>query len=289
MTPQELARDAGSVFSLPDAAIRVNDLLRAPDHSARDLAEVVELDAGLAARLLRLANSPLFGYVGRIDKVSHAVVMIGEHALRDLVLATAVTSTFRGIPEEFVDMATFWDNSATCGAVARLIAAHCGIRERERLFLAGLLHGIGHLVFYSRQPERYRQVLEARGQGEAAMVAAERQVFGFDYAELGAALMAEWKLPEFFHDVIGNQLHPDRANNFPREAAVLNVARDMAASLTPSIKTQQPPQAWKAGYSPAAGALVGLSEDELEAVRIDALAQAFDVIDILNPGANTIF
>ena len=289
MTPQELAQDAGTVFSLPEAAIRVNDLLRVPDHTAHDLAEVVELDPGLTARLLRLANSPLFGHVGRIDKVSHAIVMIGEQALRDLVMATAVTSAFRGIPEEFVDMASFWDNSATCGVVARLIAGRCGMRESERMFVAGLLHGIGRLVFYSRQPARYREVLKARSQGEAAVLAEEKRIFGFDYADLGAALMAEWKLPEFFQVVIGNQLEPERATCLARETAVLHVARDMAASLTPGIKTQQPPQAWKAGYSPAAGALVGLAPDALESVRIDALAQAFDIIDIINPGAGTIF
>lgn len=289
MTPQALAKDAGTVFSLPEAAVRVNELIRSPDHSARDLAEVVELDAGLTARLLRLANSPLFGHMGRIDKVSHAIAMIGEQALRDLVMATAVTGAFRGIPEEFVDMASFWDNSATCAVVSRLIAAGCGVRESERLFVAGLLHGIGRLVFYSRQPERYREVLKARASGEAAVLAEERRVFGFTYADLGAALMAEWKLPEFFQTVIGNQLEPERAPAYPRETAVLHVARDLAAGLTPGIKTRQPPQAWKPGYSPAAGALVGLTPEQLESVRIDALAQAFDIIDIINPGAGTIF
>lgn len=231
MTPQALAQGAGALFSLPEAAIRVNELIRSPEHTSHDLAEVVELDAGLTARLLRLANSPLFGHVGKIDRVSHAIVMIGERALRDLVMATSVTHAFKGIPEEFVDMATFWDNSATCGVAARLLASRCGIRDGERIFVAGMLHGIGRLVFYSRQPELYREVLKMRTESEAAILAREKQIFGFTYAELGAALLAAWKLPEFFQVVIANQLEPLRAETFQKETAILHVARDMAASL----------------------------------------------------------
>jgi HD-like signal output (HDOD) protein len=289
MTPQALAQDAGTLFSLPEAAVRVNELIRDPDHNAGDLARVVELDAGLTARLLRLANSPLFGHVGKIDRVSHAVVLIGERALRDLVLATSVTNVFKGIPEEFVDMASFWDNSATCGVVARLLAPRCGIRDSEPLFLAGMLHGIGHLVFYSRQPERYREVLKSRGEGDAAILAAETRVFGFTYADLGAALLAQWKFPEFYQVVVAHQFTPQDAGKWQKEAAILNVARDMAASLAPSLKNRQPLQAWAAGYDDMAGQLLGLSPDELESVRVDSLAQAFDIIDIINPGASTIF
>ena len=289
MTPQALAQDAGALFSLPEAAIRVNELIRSQDHTARDLAEVVELDAGLTARLLRLANSALFGHVGKIDKVSHAIVMIGERALRDLVMATSVTNVFKGIPEEFVDMATFWDNSATCGVLARLLASRCGVRDGDRLFVAGMLHGIGRLVFYSREAERYREVLKVRAEGEAAILAEEKRVFGFTYADLGAALVAYWKLPEFYQVVIANQLEPRRAETFQKETAVLHVARDMAASLAPSLKNRQPPQAWQAGFDDVAGETLGLDLEELEIIRIDALAQAFDIIDIINPGAGTIF
>jgi HD-like signal output (HDOD) protein len=289
MTPQTLAQDAGNLFSLPEAAIRVNSLIQSPEHTARELAEVVELDAGLTIRLLRLANSSLFGHVGKIDKVSHAVIMIGERALRDLVMATSVTRVFKGIPEEFVDMDSFWDNSATCGVVARLLASRCGIHEGERMFVAGLLHGIGRLVFYSRQPERYREVLKVRTEGEAAILAEERRVFGFTYVELGAAMLAAWKLPEFFQVVIANQLAPQQAETFQKEAAILHVARDMATSLAPSLKTRQPPQAWQAGFDGVSMDILGLDRDELEQIRIDALAQAFDIIEIINPGAGTIF
>ncbi len=289
MTPEALAQDAGTLFSLPQAALRVNELLRDPGHTARQLAEVVELDTGLTARLLRLANSPLFGHAGRIEKISSAIAMIGERSLHDLVMATSVTQAFKGIPEEFADMSSFWDNSATSGVVARLLAGHLGVRDGERLFVAGMLHGIGRLVFYSRQAERYREVLKARPDGEAAVVEAERRVFGFTYADLGAALMRAWHMPEFFQRVIGHQLDPAGAEPYRKEATILQLARDMAESLAPGIKAREAPAIWPAVGDPAAIEYLGLGAEALEQVRIDALAQAFEVIEIIQPGATTIY
>ena len=289
MTPQTLAQDAGTLFSLPEAAIRVNDLIQSPNHTGREIADVVELDAGLTARLLRLANSPLFGHVREIDKVANAIAMIGEKALRDLVMATSVTNVFKGIPAEFVDMSTFWDNSTTCGVVARLLAPRCGIRDGDRLFLAGLLHSIGRLVFYSRQPELYREVLKARADGEPAVLAEEMRIFGFNYAELGAALLAAWKLPEFFQVVLANQLAPQRAQTFQKEAAILHMARAMAANLSPHLKTRQPPDAFQPDYDASACEILGLNPEELKYIPIEALAQTLEIIDIINPGSSTIF
>lgn len=289
MTPQTLAQEAGTLFSLPEAALRVNELIRDPDHTARELVEIVELDAGLTARLLRLANSPLFGHVGKIEKVSHAIAMIGEKALRDLVMATSVTNAFKGIPEEFVDMSTFWDNSAICGVAARLLAGECGIRDGETLFVAGLLHGIGRLAFYSREPERYREVLKVRAEGEAAIIAEERRVFGFTYAELGAALAEAWKLPAFYQEVLACQLAPEQARTYPTEARILHVARDMAATLAPSLKGRQPPEAWSEAQEANEGNLLGLDAETMRAVHGETLIQVFSIIDIVNPYARSIY
>lgn len=289
MTPQQLVLEVEHLFSLPDVAIRLNELIDHPDTSTKQLVDVVQLDAGIAATVLRLANSAWYGLPSRVDTISRAITLIGMKALRDLVLSTSVITTFKGISSEFVDMMDFWDNSVTCGVVARMLAERCGIREVERLFVAGLLHGIGRLIFFSRQGDKYREVLKMRDQGEAALVAEERRVFGFTYADLGGALAAAWKLPEFFQEVISNQLEPGKAANFPKEAAILHVARDIARDLAPNIQKRQPPGPYRPEHDLAAREMLGIGDDELENLRIDALAQSFDVIEIINPGSSTIF
>jgi HD-like signal output (HDOD) protein len=288
MTPQSLAQEVSSLFSLPDVAVRVNELIGRPNVAIQELADVVALDPAMTARVLRLANSAFFGLPSKVETVSRAITMIGHKALQDLVLATSVIQVFQGIPEEFVDMGTFWDNSTTCGVIARSLARRCRLKDVERLFIGGLLHGIGKLVFYVKRPDEYREVLRIDGQGERAIAEAERQVFGFTYAQVGAELLGVWGLPKVLQTMVAYHLSPAQAPEYPGEVAVVHIASDMAGNLTPSFKTGHPLGDYIPDFDPAAGELLRLTPETLEEVRQESLMQAFEVLDILNPRASMI-
>lgn len=290
MTPQSLAAEVESLFALPDAVLRVQALLDEPDANAHDISTAVELDPGLAAGVLHLANSPLYGQRGRVDAVARAIDLIGRRALREMVLATSVVKVFHAIPEEFVDMPTFWDNSIICGVVAQFIARHLRARDADSLFLAGLLHGVGRLVFYARRPEQYRALLAEKPGGEKALAAAEQRAFGFTYAHLGAALLRNWNLPERLCAAIEHQLNPETTPAaHAREVAIIHIANDIAASLAPSLKQRETPAPYTPGFDPGAQEILGIANEELEAIRLEALAQTFDIIEIINPGSTLIF
>jgi HD-like signal output (HDOD) protein len=290
MTPQSLAAEVSSLFALPDVVLRVQALLDKPDVNAREISAAVELDAGLATAVLHLANSVLYGQHGRVDTVARAIDLIGRRTLREMVLATSVVKVFRHIPEQFVDMATFWDNSITCGVVARLLGRRIRMQDADSLFLAGLLHGVGRLVFYARRPDQYRELLAAGPAGEKALVASERATFGFDYAELGAALLTNWSLPQRLCFAIANQNELIGAPaGFIREVAIIHVANDVAASLAPCLKQQASPETYEPGFDPAAREILNISQEDLDAVRLETLAQTFDIIEIINPGSALIY
>lgn len=290
MTPESLAAEVASLFALPDVVLRVNALLDSPEVNAREISDVVELDPGLATGVLHLANSPLYGQHGKVDTVARAIDLIGRRALREILLATSVVKVFSHIPEEFVDMAAFWDNSITCGVVAQLLARHIRARDADSLFLAGLLHGVGRLVFYARRPVEYRALLAEKPDGEKAMAAAEQRTFGFTYARLGAALLESWGLPERICTAIEHQLEPEAAPaTFTREVAIIHIANDIAASLAPCLKQRQVPAPYHPGFDPGRGEMLGVSHEDLEAIRLDALAQTFDVIEIITPGSPLIY
>lgn len=290
MSPQDLAAEVESLFVLPDAVLRVNALLDDPDANARDIAAAVELDAGIAASVLRLANSPVYGQHGRVASVSRGIDLIGRRALREMILACSVTRAFTGIPEEFADMATFWDNSVTCGVLAQLLGRHIRAIDPDSLFLAGLLHGVGRLAFYARRPGEYRAILAARPQGERALNQAERQAFGFTYAELGAALLERWGLPPRLCSAVHYQNDLDNAPAIHiRDVAVLHIANDLSASLAPCLKTRQAAAPYQPGFDPLAGELLSLHPEDLDGIRLEALSQSFGLIEIINPGSSLIF
>lgn len=284
MTPHELASEVSALFTLPDLVVRACAVMDSPTATSQDLVEVIELDANLAVTVLRLANSALYGGRGRVETLTRAVSLLGHNALRDLVLATAAVTTFRDIPAEFVDMRTFWENSTTCGVLASLVADYIRLRGGEAFFLTGLLHGVGRLVFYVRRPEMYREVLRTAQSHELSLVDAERRVFGFSHAELGAALLETWNLPEQLHIPVRYQLDPTSAPRLEKEVAVIQLAADMAAVLAPCLRSDEE----AATYVPDERAsqsmqLLGLTPAALMEIRQEAEAASLEIIEIINP------
>ncbi len=284
MTPQTLAAEVAHLFSLPDVVVRACAVMDSPRASAQDLIEVIELDANLVVTVLRLANSALYGGRGKIDTLTRAVALIGQNALRDLVLGTAAVQAFRDIPPAFVDMHSFWDNSATSAVLARLIAGQLRIRDRESLFLAGLLLGVGRLVFYVRRPAQYRQVLQQVQLSGISAGDAEGLVYGFSHAQLGAALLENWGLPEQLTLPLSHQLTPETAPRLEKEAAILHLAGDLANHMAPCLKSDYEPDTYQPGsralYSLQ---LLSLTPAALKEISLEAQAASLEICEILHP------
>lgn len=283
MTPKVLVQEVSTLFSLPDVVVRLNDLIDAGDTSIRELAEVVELDSGLTTAVLKLANSSWYGLPSRVDTVSSALMLIGQKALRDLALSASIVRTFRGIPGSLLDMHAFWDNSITCGAIARQLGRVCNVHEEERLFIAGLLLGVGKLVFLARRPEQYREVLAAAPQGDAAMVDLERHLFGFDHAELGAELLKDWKLPEVLQFLVGSHLSPLLAKAWQKEAAIAFAASDISARVAPAIHSRQAMIDYEPEFKPEIWQRLGVEPTAIAGIIAASMVQTFEVLQIVNP------
>jgi HD-like signal output (HDOD) protein len=104
---QELVRSGSSIFTLPEIYPRVRAVVDNPDSSMDDLANAIKVDPAISARLLKIVNSPLYGFPKQIDSVSRAVNVIGVEAVGDLVAATTIGRTFAGMPVELMDLQAF--------------------------------------------------------------------------------------------------------------------------------------------------------------------------------------
>ena len=130
-----------------------------PTSSATDIGLEISNDAALTARLLRVANSPAFGQLGKISTISRAITVLGVRQVRDLTVGLTAVRTFEGIGNELVTMESFWRHSVLCAVAAGHIAGRRGCGRAESPFIAGLLHDIGQLVIYSRAPDLGRRAL----------------------------------------------------------------------------------------------------------------------------------
>ncbi len=225
----ELVKGAGELVSLPQVFVRINQLVEDPHSTTADIAEAVNQDPAFTLRLLRIANSPFYGFSSRIETVSRAVTLIGINQVRNLALSTSIASTFAGLPNELVSMQNFWRHSLYCALIARSLA-RCTEIDAEALFTAGLLHDVGELVIFNRHPEQARQaLLLVLDSGDRLPVyQAEQQILGCDHAEVGGELARQWRLPAMLAECIAYHHDIQKAQMCPQETALVHIANILA-------------------------------------------------------------
>lgn len=231
--PEDLVRGTVRLILLPEVFTRVSRMVDDPRCSGSAIAEVIGRDPVLASRLLRLANSPFYGFSSRVGTLSRAVTVIGGRGLRDLILASSFCDLFSRLGKGILDHEDFWQHSLFCGLAARLLGLRCGISETESLFVSGLMHDIGQLVLVDKVPEMARETqLRARDTG-VPLYMLERSVIGCDHAEVGGELLRQWLLPATIYDAVACHHDPLRAEHAPLSAAIVHVADLIAHQFHP--------------------------------------------------------
>jgi HD-like signal output (HDOD) protein len=273
---RELTALIDSIPSLPATFQRINEAVNDPDATAQTIARLVETDQALTARLLRLANGPLYGHPGHIETVGQAVMILGTRPIRDLTLATAVFANFAGIPDDLVDMDSFWRHSLAVGIAAKALMTRRGDKNAERFFVSGLLHDVGSLVLYQKMPERARGCLETARKTGDLLHLVEFRSLGFDHADVGGALLESWKLPVNLAEPVRNHHRFLLSSRAPLENAVVHVADIIACALDLGSNGEHlvPP------LEPAAWDFIGLAERHVAAVVGDVERQFVDMAKV---------
>ncbi|HYA15184.1 MAG TPA: HDOD domain-containing protein [Syntrophales bacterium] len=230
--PEALLKGLVELSSLPFIYIKINEAVNNPRSSIDDISEIISGDPGLTSRLLRLVNSPFFGFRSKIDTVSRALLMVGTRQIRELALATSVVSLFKGISGHLVNMESLWKHSVGCGLAARMLAA--GLHRNnnmERFFTAGIIHDIGRLVLYKKLPETAQKMILQCKDSRKPLYLVEREVLGFDHSDLGRALAQLWNLPPSLEEILACHHVPWQAKQYRIETCVIHIADHIAHAM----------------------------------------------------------
>lgn len=227
----DLLKGYVEVSSLPMIYSKINDAINHPRTSMADIAKIISDDPGLTVRLLRLVNSAFYGFPSRIETITQALVIIGTNQLRDLALATSITSLFDGIPEDLISMESFWRHSIACGVGAKTLATYRNETHVERFLIAGMLHDIGRLILYKREGELARELLLQSRSKKDLLFRIEQERLGFDHAVLGRHLLQLWNLPVSLVEAVAFHHHPQKALQYPVEATLVHLADILVNAL----------------------------------------------------------
>lgn len=217
----DIARDIRVVRFLPvyfSTISRLLGLLSQDEPSIPEIVQAVGADQSLVARLLCIVNSPAHGAVRQIASVDEAVVRIGLVGLRNITLAVAMADVTGGVKWKE------WFHSLTVAHVADLYARKWkSSREVYRFaYVSGLMHDIGKLFLTRRYMIEYQEVYKKVSNGWA-LNAAEKSIFGYDHAAVGAMLLSVWSVPPLIVEAIYQHHEPGQSSL----ATVLNIAHQI--------------------------------------------------------------
>lgn len=215
--------------SAPQAVAELMKTFQEEDAHFDDIVSCIEADPVILAKLLRLANSPMF-YRGRaVESAGDAVRLLGQTKVRALVIGLIARDSFPALPEHILNQ--FWSFSTTCAELSRYIASEVKSDE-DAAYTGGLLHMIGELVMRVGLPRQMATLDSSRsGLLSLARGQAELALLGYSYAEVGAALARQWQLPERIVRIVERHRSPDLTDTADVNAAVVHMASWRARSL----------------------------------------------------------
>lgn len=194
MKAQEYALAANGSFALPDACFKVKALMADENSEISDFADVIGIDPSMTSRLLQIANSAIYSFPGEISTISRAITIIGTQAIYTMMLVDVTASAFKHFENQAIDLKRFWRMSVYCGLAAKFLAISAGIRDIERLFVAGLLQNFGELLVAKITPE-IAQHCEQYNKSQLPW-ALQEQTLGYTYTDISADLLRIWQIPE---------------------------------------------------------------------------------------------
>ena len=234
LEPLDLINGSVELSSLPEIYMRVSEVLDDPNSSSELIGSVVQVDPALTIRLLQIVNSAFYGFRQEIATVAQAVTIIGRKELRNMVLGTAISGMFSRMSNDIFPMEDFWYHSVRTAVLAKLLSKYRAKDiENDPLFIAGLLHDVGRLVIAHRAPDKAMIVQRQVDLDDITAHDAELEVLGFDHAEVGAALLCLWELPDILVDTVRYHHSPEAAKNYSSEVYMVDLANRLAHLVSP--------------------------------------------------------
>jgi len=272
-TAQSVVEKDAGLSSFPDIYYKINEVLNSPKSSASHMAEVVEKDTSLSAKLLKVVNSAFYSFPSKIDSIRRAITIIGTKELATLAVGISAIEAFKGIPAELTDMRTFWKHSIACGVFARLFGTYIENVSTERLFVSGLLHDIGRLVVFRNMPEYSAYNLYVSQRDNRPLSAVEDENFGFDHSEVGSFLMEKWKFPQ---KLIKNVRFHHATKPVSMEPVIISVADFMAIAFGATVSTSVTiPPLYKEVWD-----FMGLSPSVIQPIVSQSVRQIEEIEDV---------
>lgn len=252
--------------ALPQTAITLLELSQNASNGPAEFSRPIEADAGLMGQILRFVNSSYFGFSREISSIQQSLALVGVRTIKNFALWSAVFSLVPDPKFGPFNLQKLWQDSLRRAVFARILGKSIKLDNAEDLFAAALLQDMAIPLLLKELPEHYEPLIERRGEEHIRLSTLEREVFGWDHAQVAASLVRNWRLPEEFAVLI--ERHPNLGELMSLSPPAKDAACVALASLLPSCQDNEwtEREEFLAGLKQVAAA----SYDSLQTILADA-------------------
>lgn len=199
---------------MPNIILKAREIIEDPRSSLKDLSAVIEHDQAIVARVLALANSAYYGLSGMVSSIQHASILLGQKTLSELITIAASSRLLsKKLKGYQLNPGDLWKHSLAVALGSRIIAAKVNSDWAEDAFIAGLLHDAGKIILDPYIAERQKTFTAHFKDGQYDCIAAEREILGFDHAEVMSRATRFWRYPETQSQAIRYHHYPLRSGS----------------------------------------------------------------------------
>jgi HD-like signal output (HDOD) protein len=228
---EKILNRVNNIPTLPTIFETLTEALNDPRVTNQKIANIISSDQSSAFKVLKVANSPFFGFRGGVDTISQAIMYLGTTEIKNIVFSLTIMKMFSKEKKiSGFSPIELWAHSIGVGILTRAIGRVISEQKVENYFLAGILHDIGKIILLQFAHEEYQEVLKYVEENNCLIMKAEQEIFGFDHSRIGYLLAEKWRLPQPIKDVI--LYHSSGITNEDNQKLVTSVhLADIAARI----------------------------------------------------------
>jgi len=228
--PDKIMEKVSSFPSMPRAGIKLRALLAEKDVSLDEIEGILRHDPGLAANVLRLANSAFFGLTRKVSSLKHAVTLLGVKRFAQIAVSASMSKTMDKAVEGYgLSPGALWLHSVAVSNIAESLAQHKKLDETDDVFTPALLHDMGKLVlgeFLLEESQKIKSLVD----GGVPLDIAENMILGTDHAEVGALILHRWSFPNNLVEAVRWHHNPERIQNSNLQSEIVYLSNLLCQS-----------------------------------------------------------
>jgi HD-like signal output (HDOD) protein/DNA-directed RNA polymerase subunit RPC12/RpoP len=199
---------------MPQIVFKAHEIMEDPNSGTKKVAELIETDQAIAAKVLKMANSAYYGMSGKVSSIQHAAVVLGDKALGELVTLAGTSSLLSNKLYGYaMDSGELWRHSMTVAFGSKIMAQRYMPQLENDAFSVGLIHDVGKLVLDRPVLNRKSVFDEFMDSGDKTFLSAENRILGFDHAEIGYDICQQWQIPDSLAKAIRYHHRPSAASD----------------------------------------------------------------------------